>query len=119
MKNRIFLALFLFITSIVLAQNLGAQEFETVFNKFLTKFTERHEQLKTITIPDVEILTTPDREGDALYMLYFNNAENSKIFNEAVQKENIRLFIFNENETQIGLVYSDIALFLMKIAIGL
>jgi len=98
---------------------LCAEEIPDVFPPFLSKLTERHEELKTLAMPDVEILTAPGFEGEAVYMVYFKTPEDEQRFYAVLTEENIPCLTFPNDGKRIGLFHTDLILFLMKAAIGL
>jgi len=98
---------------------LSAQELQNVFPFFLVKLTERHEELKSVAMPDVEMQTVPDFEGEALYMAVFKTSENARLFLAVLEKEDIACLTFPNDDKKIGLFHTDLLVFLMKAAIGL
>jgi len=98
---------------------LSAQELQNVFLPFLAKLTERNEELKPVKMPDVEMLTAPDFEGDALYMAVFKTSEDGRLFYTVLEKEDIPCLTFPNDDKRIGLFHTDLLKFLMKTAVGL
>jgi len=110
----------IFLTLIISASAaLSAEELPDVFPLFLAKLTERHEELKEIAMPNVETLTAPGFEGEAVYMAYFKTDEDGQCFYNALQEEKIICLTFPNDGKKIGLFHTDLLLFLMKTAIGL
>jgi hypothetical protein len=97
----------------------GYQELPDVFPVFLTKLAQRHEDIKTITILDVEAHTAPGFEDEALYMAVFKTPQDAGIFLNALTKEDTPNLTFPNDKLRIGLFHSDLLVFIMKAAIGL
>jgi hypothetical protein len=97
----------------------GYQELPDVFPLFLAKLAQRHEDVKTLAMPNVEALTAPGFEDEAVYMAAFKTPQDARIFLSAIRKENIPTLTFPNDELRIGLFHSDLLIFLMKAAIGL
>ena len=87
------------------------QEYEDIFHRFLFKLVERHEELKILPMPDVEIRTVPGIENEALYLLTFKSPENAQTLIDALKKEGIPYVTFPQKEQQVALFYQDIAIF--------
>jgi len=101
------------------AVTLSAQAVENTFLFFLSTIVERHEELKTLTMPGFEIHTVPDIDDEAVYDLTFSKTEDIECFINALEKENILYGTFPNAELRLILFYSDLLPFLMKAAIGL
>jgi hypothetical protein len=97
----------------------GYQELPDVFPVFLAKLAQRHEDIKTIAMPDVEALTAPGFEDEALYIAIFKTPQDAGIFLNALTKEDTPNLTFPNDKLRIGLFHSDLLVFLMKAAIGL
>jgi len=120
MKNKTTaLILVFFLLTAVGAFAQTAQEIQNVFPLFLAKLTERNAELKSLAMPDVEILTAPGFEGEAVYLANFKTPEDGQIFYAALEKEDIPCLTFPNDDKQIGLFHTDLLVFLMKAAIGL
>jgi hypothetical protein len=70
-------------------------------------------------MPDVEILTVPDIDSKALYLIDFKTPEEAEIFLNALKKENIPCGIFTDNDLRLVLFYEDMIVFIFKTVIGL
>jgi hypothetical protein len=110
--------LILLLAILLAAPALFSEELPNVFPLFLSKLIERHEELKTIAMPDVEVLTAPGFEDEAVYMAYFKTPEDRQLFYSALQEENIP-YLIPDDDKRIGLFHTDLLVFLMKAAIGL
>ncbi|MDR0472975.1 MAG: hypothetical protein LBH43_04835 [Treponema sp.] len=86
---------------------------------FLAKLAQRHEDIKTIAMPDVEALTAPGFEDEALYIVVFKTPQDAGIFLNVLTKEDTPNPTFPNDKLRIGLFHSDLLVFLMKAAIGL
>ena len=117
MKKTQFLAALLFV--LLAVSFLTAQEISNVFPLFLSKLVERHEELKTLAMPEVEMHTVPEEENEAVYMLSFKSPEDGEFFTDVLKKENIPYGMIGENGMRIILFHSDLIAFIMKAVIGL
>ncbi|MDR2701175.1 MAG: hypothetical protein LBB72_01930 [Spirochaetaceae bacterium] len=113
------IALILLIAGLLTAPALFAQDFEEVFPVFLSGLVRRNENLKTLAMPDVETLTVPEMEGQALYLINFITPEDAEIFLRALEKENIPYGIFPDDALRLVLFYEDMIVFIFKTIIGL
>jgi hypothetical protein len=98
---------------------LFALDFEAVFPVFLTGLTEKHEELKNLAMPDIDIRTVPEIDDQAVYLLDFKSAEDAVIFAKALEKENIGYGSFPDNELRLLLFYEDMIVFIFYSVIGL
>ena len=98
---------------------LYADEPDRVFPVFLTGLVRRHDELKTLTMPEVEIHTAEGYEDEAIYLLTFNTHNDYDIFIAALKAENVPYGTFPQRENQIVLFYSDMIRFLFWDVIGL
>ena len=114
----------LLLTALLPLAALSAESSQDVFPDlflfFLSKLIERHEELKTIAMPDFEIHTLPDVEDEAIYVLTFNTQNDYEHFLDVLGKENIPYGTFPDREQlQLMLFYSDFMVFIFRAAIGL
>jgi hypothetical protein len=116
MKRKLLVLLF---AGLLAVPAVFAQELPNVFPLFLAKLVERHEEIGTLSMPNVETLTAPGFEDDAVYMASFKNPQDAGVFLNALNKENIPTLTFPNDELRIGLFHTDLLAFLMKAAIGL
>ena len=100
--------------------SLSAQEDEldNLFPAFLLHLTKRHEQLKTLAMPDVEVRTAPGRDDEALYLLKLKTTEDVPIFTAALKEENVPFLSFPNNELQVALFYTDMVKFIWIDVLG-
>jgi len=113
------IAIMLLLAGFTVVPVLFAQDFEEVFPVFLSGLVKRNENLKTLSMPDVEILKVPEIDNKALYLIAFHTPEDCKIFINALEKENIPYGFFTDNELRIVLFYEDMIIFIFKTVIGL
>jgi hypothetical protein len=113
------IALILLLVNMAALPALFAQDFEEVFPVFLSGLVRRNENLKTLAMPNVEILTVPEIDSQALYLIDFKTPEAAEIFLSALEKENIPYGIFPDNVLQLVLFYEDMMVFIFKTVIGL
>jgi len=106
--------------AVVAAPVLYAEEQEDrVFPVFLTRLIRKHEALKTLAMPDVEIHNVEGYENDALYLLTFNKPDDVQVFIAALREENVPFGTFPQREKQVVLFYTDMIRFLFMDVIGL
>jgi hypothetical protein len=100
--------------------SVSAQEDEPdyLFPAFLHHLAKRHEQLKNLAMPDVEIRTAPGFEDEALYLLKFKTAEDVPVFIAALKEEDIPYLSFPNNELQVALFYTDMVKFIWIDVLG-
>jgi len=118
MKKSIAIALFCIFFSLS-SQAAFAEELQNVFPIFLSKLVDRHEEIGTLTMPNVEMLTAPGFENEAVYMTYFKNSKDAEVFLSILKKENIPTLTFPNDELRIGLFHTDLLVFIMKAVMGL
>jgi hypothetical protein len=111
--------LILFLAGLLAAPALFSQDFEEVFPVFLSGLVRRNENLKTLLMPGVDILTVPEIDSQALYLVDFKTREDAGIFLSVLDKENIPYGVFPDNERRIVLFYEDMIAFIFKTVIGL
>ena len=116
MKRKLLIVLFAYLLTVSF---VFAEELQNVFPLFLSKLFDRHEEIATLTMPNVEMLTAPGFENEAVYMTYFENSKDAKVFLEILNKENIPTLTFPNDELRIGLFHTDLLVFIMKAAIWL
>jgi len=117
MKKTILLTGLLFI--LLIAPLLDAQEFDRVFPSFLFILVEKNGEMGNLAMPDVEILTIPGEENEALYLLSFNSPEDERLFYTILEKENIPHGTLQEAKPRLMLFHSDLLVFIMQAVIGL
>jgi len=100
--------------TILLASPLFTEEPGNIFPYFLFILVDRHEEVKTLAMPEVEFLLVPGM-NEAMYMITFKSAEDANVFLAALQKENIPNGTFPENNLQLVLFHSDLLLFILDI----
>ena len=100
--------------------SLAAQEDEPdyLFPVFLHHLVKRHEQLKTLAMPDVEVRTAPGYDDEAVYLLTFKTTEDVSIFTAALEEENIPCGTRATYELQVILFYSDMVKFIWADVLG-
>jgi hypothetical protein len=110
----------LLLVILIPAVTLSAQvSYDEVFLFFLLMMSERHEEIKNINMPDMEIHTTDDFEDEAVFELNFKKTEDLDCFIAALKEEDIPYGTFPGNNLRLILFNSDLLIFLMKTAIGL
>ena len=99
---------------------LSAEEQEDrVFPVFLTGLLRKHEELKTLAMPDVEIHNVEGYENDALYLLTFIKPDDVQVFIAALREENVPFGTLPQREKQVVLFYTDMIRFLFMDVFGL
>jgi len=93
-------------------------ELDKLFPVFLHHLVKRHEQLKTLAMPDVEVRTAPGYDDEAVYLLTFKTTEDVSIFTAALEKENIPYGTRASYEQQVILFYSDMVKFIWADVLG-
>jgi len=104
----------LILINILTASNLYAEEPSDIFLYFLFALAERHQELQTLTMPEVEFLTVPGMD-EAANLIIFNTAEDARIFLNAVNSENISNGTFPNDDRRILLFRSDMLRFIVKV----
>ena len=113
------MVLFLLFAGLFTGKAVFAQSFQDIYNVFLLKLVERHEELGTLTMPEVEIKTVPGYDDEAVYITSFKTPEEAQTFAETLREEDIPFGITTGKEHQLILFYSDLIVFIMKAVIGL
>ena len=99
---------------------LSAEEQEDrVFPVFLTGLVRKHDELKTLAMPEVEIHTAEGYENEAMYFLTFRTTDDAQVFIAALREENVPFGTFPQREKQLVLFYTDMIRFLFMDVIGL
>jgi hypothetical protein len=88
-----------------------------LFNLFLLRLVQRHEELGGLVMPDVEALTGPD--FDVLYCVYFETPEDAEIFCDVLIEEDIPCITFPDDDKEIWLFQTDLLYFIVMSVIGL
>jgi hypothetical protein len=122
MKRKLIFTALLCVTMFALAAvpSLPAQEDGTdyLFPAFLYHLVKRHEQLKTLAMPDVEVRTVPGIDDEAVYLLTFKKTEDVQFFIAALKEENIPYGTRSSYELQVILYYSDMVKFIWTDVLG-
>jgi hypothetical protein len=111
--------LIILLGGMVTASALFAQDYEKTFSVFLAGLVNRNENLKTLAMPDVEIMTVPEIDSQALYIIDFKTPEDAGVFLSVLEKENIPYGTFPDNKLRVVLFYEDMIVFIFKTVIGL
>ena len=96
-----------------------AEEEDRMFPVFLAGIVRRHGELKNLSMPNVEIHTTPEMPDEALYLLTFRTAADVKTFTAAIKEENVPYGTLSQNELQVALYYTDMMRFVFWDVMGL
>jgi len=106
--------------AVIAATVISAEEQEDkVSPVFLTELVRKHEELKTLAMPDVEIHNVEGYKNDALYLLTFIKPDDVQVFITALREENVPFGTFPQKEKQVVLFYTDMIRFLFMDVIGL
>jgi hypothetical protein len=89
-----------------------------LFPAFLHHLVKRHEQLKPLAMPDVEIRTAPGYDDEAVYILTFKTTEDVSIFTAALKEENVPYATRPKYELQVILFYTDMVKFIWTDVLG-
>ena len=108
--KKLFILILLF--TILTASPLFAKEPEDIFPYFLFMLVERHEEIETLAMPNVEFLVVPGMD-DAAYMITFKSAEDINIFLAALRKEDIPNGTFPGDNLRLLLFHSDLLYFIL------
>jgi hypothetical protein len=96
-----------------------ADEPDELFTVFLARLVRRHDELKNLIMPNLEILNASEIPDEALYLLTFRTPAAVQTFTAALNEENVTYGIFPQNELQVVLFFQDMAMFLLWDAMGL
>jgi len=110
-KKTVIILILICLTAI---PDLFAEEPEDIFPYFLFALVERHQQLHTLTMPEVEFLTVPGMD-EAASMIIFKTAEDARVFLNAVKSENIPNGTFPNEDRRLLLFHSDMLRFILKV----
>lgn len=100
---------------LALPVELGAQAFEKIFPSFLAGLVHRNKEVETLAMPEVEIMTVPEIDNQALYMIDFKSPKDAQTFLAALEKEDIPYITFPNNERRIALFYEDMHEFVARV----
>lgn len=92
---------------------LPADETDDLFFIFFTGLVKRHEKLKTITMPDIEIHTVPDVGDDPVYLVTFEKPEDTIIFSAALEEDDILYGAIPKYDRQLILFSTHMLLFIL------
>jgi len=84
------------------------EEDEKLFPLFISELDKRHEQLKNVPMPAVEIRRTRESPDEPLYVLTFRTAREVQIFTAALKQEGILYSTLPRNALQIVLFNTDL-----------
>jgi hypothetical protein len=116
MKRKLLILLCMILPAV---HALSEQNFEEVFPVFLAGLTKRNEELKTLTMPDVEIVTIPKIDSQALYIIDLQTPRDAQVFVAAQEKEGLDYGSFPDDELRLVLFYEDMIVFIFRAFIGL
>jgi hypothetical protein len=71
MNNKKTVLALILLAGMLAGSALSALDFEAVFPVFLTGLTEKHEELKNLAMPDVDIRTVPEIDDQARVSVRF------------------------------------------------
>ena len=109
--KKLFLLILLF--TILTASPLFSKEPENIFPYFLFMLVERHEEIETLAMPEVEFLAVPGM-NEAAYMITFKSEKDINIFLTALRKEDISNGTFPGNNLRLMLFHSDLLYFILE-----
>ena len=108
----------LLIIGLLAGPALFAGEPENIFPYFLFILLERHGELESIAMPEIEFFTVPGMD-DAAYMMTFKTPEDAHIFTDAVQRENIPSGTYSEDRLRLVLFQTDLLEFILEAIVEL